>query len=161
KRSSRFPTSSEATQIGLWAGAVAGLTFVMLSIPILVSGVTTEASLKLVESIFGNLSNPELQSVLDEAMEEARSQSTLERLLTSLPFLLIQAGIYLGFTVVGSVLTRVLRRPTTPPPPPLPDYFEPNPSSSSFGQGGYLPDAPGEKKEGPEPGQGPPPSSPW
>lgn len=162
-RSSRFPSSSEAAQIGLRAGAVAALTFLFLSIPILISGVTTEASLKLVESIFGNLSNPELQAVMDEAMEEARNQSTLERLLTSLPFLLIQAGIYLGFTVLGSVLTRVLRRPTSPPPPPppLPDYFESNPSSPSLGSGGYFPDAPGEKKEGPEPGQGPPPSSPW
>jgi len=161
KRSPRFPRSGEAAQIGLWAGAVAALTFLLLSIPILISGVTTEASLKLVESIVGNLSNPELESVMEEAMEEARSQSAGQRLLTSLPFLFIQAGIYLGFTVLGSLLTRAVRRPASPPlpppPPPAPNYFGANPTSPAPGSGGYAPQAPEEKKDGPDA----PPSSPW
>ncbi len=165
KRSPRFPSSGEAAQIGLWAGAVAALTLLLLSIPILISGVTTEASLKLVESITGNLSNPELESVMEDMMEKARSQTAGQRLLTSLPFLFIQAGMYLGFTVLGSLLARALRRPATPPlpppPPPAPTYFGGNPTSPLPGAGGYFPDAPGEKKEDPEAGQAPPPSSSW
>lgn len=161
KRSPRFPSSGEAAQIGLWAGVVAAVTFVLFSIPILISGVTTEAALKLVESISGNISNPELQTALEEMLDQSRNLTAGERLLTSFPVLLLQAAGYLGFTVLGSLLTRALRRPASPPmppsPPPVPTYFEAKPASPAPGSGGYAPEAPEEKKDGPDV----PPSSPW
>jgi hypothetical protein len=168
-RSPRVPRSGEAAQIGVGAGAVAAVTFILLAIPIVWSGVATDASLKMLDSIFGNVSNPELQSVFSEAMDQARDQTPGERLLTSLPVLLIQAILYLGFTVLGALLCSSVKGRKTPPSAPPgwqgPPLYQPPTAQGEIDRGqrlpGSWPELPAEPADEGGPGRGAPPSSPW
>lgn len=103
-RSPRRLKSSDGVEIGLYAGLIGAAAFILISVPIVLSGVATRASLQMMESLMSGISNPEVQEVLSNAMAEASSQGPAKRLLTSLPFLFVQAVVQGGFAILGGML---------------------------------------------------------
>ena len=118
--SQRPVKSSEGLQIGLIAGLIWALVFILISVPILVSGVMTETSLNILETLSERVNNPALQEAMRQAKEQAATQTPIQRLVTSLPFLIFQAVILGGFSVLGGLLGVALfeKRKDLPPPPP-------------------------------------------
>lgn len=128
-RAARPVSAGEGAQIGLMAGAIAAVAFIVVAVPIILSGVATNASLKMMKGLMGSITNPELQAALEDAMVQAAGQSAIERLLSSLPVLLIQVLFQGGFTVLGGLLGVALfekrKGGQAPPPPPPPYYGQP------------------------------------
>ncbi|MEO6726371.1 MAG: hypothetical protein ABIP14_13875 [Blastocatellia bacterium] len=139
-RSQRPIKTSEGAQIGAAAGLIGAVIFCIVAIPIIVSGLMTNSSLKLMAWIAERANDPKLQQMMDEAIKQAASQTAAQRLVSSLPVLFVQAIIFCGFTVLGGLLGVALfekRKGEFPPsqyPPNYPPADYPPPPG---GQGGW------------------------
>jgi hypothetical protein len=143
-RSQRPVKTGEGAQIGLMAGLIGAVAFILVSIPIILSGVMTGASLKMMEGVFSRINNPELQEAMRQAMEQATAQTPGQRLISTIPFLLVQAVVLGGFTVLGGLLGIALfeKRKDLPPPqypPPYPPQYPPQQPPQYPPQGGWPP----------------------
>ncbi len=117
--SSRPLVAGDGARIGLYAGIVAVVAYVVVAIPIILSGVATAVSMRMMESIANSLGNPEVQGQMVELMATAQQMGPLERLASSIPVLLVQGVLQGGFTVFGGLIGVALfekRRGELPPP---------------------------------------------
>ena len=132
-RSQRAVKTSEGAQIGLAAGLIGAVIFCIVAIPIILSGVATDLSLKFMEQLAGRVNDPNLQKILRDAMAQAANQTAAQRLVGSLPVLFVQALVFCGFTVLGGLLGVALfekRKGEFPPsqyPPEYPPDYPPPP----------------------------------
>ena len=134
--SQRPVKSGEGAQIGLMAGLVCAVAFVAISMPIILSGVAVDLSMSMLDMMASRSGDPRLLEMIQAAREQAANQTAAQRLVTSLPVLLVQAVVGGGFCVLGGLLGVALfeKRKDLPPPPP-PAY----PSSSGSYGGGWPP----------------------
>lgn len=102
--SERPLTSGDGARIGLFAAIVAAVAYVVVATPIILSGVATALSMRMMESVANNIGNPEVQGAMMEAMANAAQMGPLERLGSSIPVILIQVVLQGGFTVIGGLL---------------------------------------------------------
>ena len=119
-RSSRAVKSGEGAQIGLAAGVVCAVAFVVVSLPIILSGLAVNMSMSMLDFLANRSGDPRLLETVQNAQAQLATQSATQRLLSSLPFLVIQAALGGGFTVLGGLLGVALfeKRKDFPPPPP-------------------------------------------
>jgi hypothetical protein len=128
-RAQRPVKNGEGAQIGLMAGLIGAAIFCAVAVPIILSGVATDFSLKFMEQLAARVNDARLQETMRQAVEQARGQSAAQRLVGSLPWLLGQALVYCGFTVLGGLLGVVLfekRKGDFPPSPPSPPEYPPD-----------------------------------
>ena len=118
--SNRPLRAGDGARIGLFAGAIAAVVFIVVAIPIILSGFATDLSMRVMESVANRVNNPELQDAMATAMAQAGEMSAIERLLSSTPILIAQVIVQGGFTVLGGLLAVPLfeKRKDLPPPPP-------------------------------------------
>jgi hypothetical protein len=139
-RSQRPVKTGEGAQIGLAAGLIGAVIFCIVAIPIILSGLMTDSSLKLMSWFAERANDPKIQQMMDEAIKQAGSQSASQRLVSSLPFLFVQALVYCGFTVLGGLLGVALfekRKGEIPPSPYPPEYPPDYPPPPPGNQGGW------------------------
>jgi hypothetical protein len=147
-RTSRPVKTGEGAQVGVMAGLIGAAIFLVVSIPIVLSGFAVDFFLNLMESVAGSTGDPRLMEILQRAREQAATQGPLERLVSSIPMLLVQAIILGGFTVLGGLLGVALfeKRRDQFPPSQQPPNYPPNypPQSGGYGgdQGGWPPSSP-------------------
>lgn len=140
RRSQRPVKTSEGAQIGAAAGLIGAVIFCIVAIPIIVSGLMTNSSLKLMAWIAERANDPKLQQMMDEAIKQAASQTAAQRLVSSLPVLFVQGIVFCGFTVLGGLLGVALfekRKGEAPPPQYPPNYPPANYPPPPGGQGGW------------------------
>ena len=133
-QSQRPVKSGDGAQIGLMTGLVSALAFVLISIPIVLSGVAVDLSMSMLDMVASRTGDPRLLEIIQTARDQAANQTAAQRLVTSLPVLLVQAVISGGVCVLGGLLGVALfekRKDAPPPPPPYP------PSSGTYGGGNW------------------------
>lgn len=122
-KSQRAITSGDGAKVGLMAGLIGFAIFILVSIPIILSGVATDMSLRLMSGIMSSVSDPNLQETINQAIEQAKNQSAAQRLVSSLPFLLVQGVILGAFTVLGGLLgVAIFEKRKGQPPSYSPPY---------------------------------------
>lgn len=141
-RSQRPLKTSEGAQIGVAAGLIGAVIFCIVALPIIVSGLMTDTSLKMMAWIAERANDPKVQQMMDEAIKQAATQTAAQRLVSSLPVLFIQAIVFCGFTVLGGLLGITLfeKRKNQFPPSPYPPEYPPDyppPPPTSGNQGGW------------------------
>lgn len=146
-RAARPVKTGEGAQIGLMAALIGAAIFIVVAVPIILSGVATDFALRMLSGVAENMDNSELREMLNRVKDEAANQTPVQRLIGSIPILLGQAVILGAFTVIGGLLGVALfeKRKDQPPPPPNPSQYPsdypPNPPASyppaSGGYGGY------------------------
>jgi hypothetical protein len=140
-RTPRPVQSGEGAQVGLMAGVIAAVAFIVVSIPIVLSGFAVDFFLNIMESTVANTGDPRLIEAMQQAREQAATQSAAQRLVSSIPWLLGQAIVLGGFTVLGGLLGVALfeKRKDQPPPSQYPPNYPPNypPPSGGYGGGSY------------------------
>jgi len=110
---------SDGLQIGFYTGLIAALVFMVVATPIILSGVATKASLKLMYGLLNNLNNPEIRDTLTTALLQAEEMGPLQRLLGSIPVMIVQVIFQALFSILGGLLgVQFLEKRTDTPPPP-------------------------------------------
>jgi len=121
--SSRPLRAGDGAMLGLYAGLIGGVVFVVVAVPIILSGFATDLSIRIMENLAGSVSNPELQEAMAQVIAQVSAQGPFERLISSIPVMVVQVILQAAFTVVGGLLGVSLfeRRRSVPPPPPYYD----------------------------------------
>jgi hypothetical protein len=135
-QSARPVKSGEGAQIGLMAGLVCALSFVLVSFPIVLSGVAVDLSMSMLDMVASRSGDPRLLEMIQTAREQAANQTAVQRLVTTLPVLLVQAVIFGGVCVLGGLLGVALFEKRKDEPPPPPAYPS---SSGAYGGGNWPP----------------------
>jgi hypothetical protein len=144
-RAPRPVRGGEGAQVGAIAGLIAAGVYLAINIPMILFGVGEEFQRQLLEQMAASLNVPELQEELRKAIEESINQTPAQRLVSTLPFLIISAVLFVGFTTLGGLLGVALfekRRGQPPPqypsgyPPQYPPNYPPNYPPQSGGPGG-------------------------
>ncbi len=118
--SPRQITNNDGLQIGALAGAIGIVAFLVVSVPIVLSGVATKAALGLMETMMSRISNPQVQEALSETIAVASGQTAMERLLSAIPVLVLQSILQAAFAAIGGLIGVVIfekRGPMVPAPP--------------------------------------------
>ena len=123
--SSRPLRASDGAILGLFAGLIAAVVYVLVATPIILSGFATNLSVRMMENLAGSINNPELQGAMSNAVAEVSALGPVERLVSSIPMMIVQVVLQGAFTVLGGLLGISLfeKRKTIPPPPP--QYIRP------------------------------------
>lgn len=127
-RTQRPVRGGEGAQVGAMAGLIAAGIYLVISIPIILLAVGENFQRGLFEQMAGSINNPEIQEALRKAMEESAVQTPGQRLVSSLPFSIIYAVLFVGFSTLGGLLGVALfeKRRDQPPPPQYPPSYPPN-----------------------------------
>jgi len=120
--SPRALRTSDGALLGLYAGLIGSVVFVLVAVPIILSGFATDLSIRMMENLAGNVSIPELQDAMSGVIAQISEQGPLERLLSSIPVMIFQVLLQGAFTVVGGMLGVSLFEKRSLVPPPPPDY---------------------------------------
>jgi hypothetical protein len=149
-RAPRPVKSGEGAQVGVVAGLIAAGVYLLVNIPLIMFAVGERVQRALLDKLAASSSNPDIQELARksmEALEASVNQTPAQRLVSSLPVLLMFAVLFVGFSTLGGLLGVALfeKRRDQPPPPQYPPGYPPN----------YPPDYPPNY-----PPQYPPPSAP-
>lgn len=114
----------EGATIGVMTGLIGVVIFGLLNSLLALSGIATRLQITLMERLMSMVQDPAFQDKFREALEQQLNMSAAERLISSLPILIVYGAVLLGFTVLGGVLGVALfeKRKDTPPPPVPPQY---------------------------------------
>ena len=140
-KNSPTPVSTgEGAQIGLMAGVIGAIIYIVIGIPL--GYIAGQAMFSGIQGIVGSMAPPEQMEEFNRRMEEARAQQAAG-FFEYLPGAIMSGvlgGIVLTiFATIGGLLgvsifeKRKGGAGTPPPPPPPPDFG--GPSGSSFGTG--------------------------
>ncbi|MGH9935590.1 MAG: hypothetical protein ACREAM_05040 [Blastocatellia bacterium] len=127
-RTPRPVRGGEGAQVGAMAGLIAAGIYLVISIPVILLAIGESFQRGLFEQMAGSINNPEIQEALRKAMEESVNQTSAQRFISSLPFLIISAVLFVGFSTLGGLLGVALfeKRRDQPPPPQYPPSYPPN-----------------------------------
>jgi hypothetical protein len=89
------------------------------------SGVATRFNVTLLERLGGMIQEPSFQETITRALQQQMEMSALERLVASIPGLVIFGIVLLSFTVLGGILGVALFEKRKAEPPPLPPQYPP------------------------------------
>lgn len=146
KRSTTPITLGEGALLGVIAGVVGSIIYVLLGIPLNV--LTGNATLALMQGFISNL-NPEAARAIQQQQAMMQGQSIISQIVAAIPGALIGSVFLTIFATIGGVLGTALfeKRKGTPNVPPPPPNFggTPPPPASGFGNqpGGYGTGQPG------------------
>ena len=137
-RSPRPIKSGEGALVGLIAGLIGGGIYIGLSIPLLFIGITEKFQARLFDMMRERSSDPQVQEMMSKMIDALEHQTPTQKLIASLPFLIIIAVLYGGFTVLGGLLGVALfeKRKEQFPPPQYPSQPPPNYPPPGGGYGG-------------------------
>ena len=127
-KSPRAVKTSEGAQIGLFAGLIGAGIYVLVSLPMAFSGMAQGITFKVLEAIAARSSDPSLQETIQKMVEASVNQTAAQRVIASLPFLLMFSVLLGGFTVLGGLLGIALfekRKGMAPPSPQYPPNYPP------------------------------------
>jgi hypothetical protein len=150
-RTPRPVKSGEGAQIGVMAGLIAAGVYLAVNIPLIMFAVGERVQRALLYQLAVSSSNPDLQELARktvEAIDASVNLSPAQRLVSSLPVLIVFAVLFVGFSTLGGLFGVAIfekRRDQPPPqyppgyPPQYPPNYPPNyppPSAPSGGSGG-------------------------
>ncbi|MCI0665827.1 MAG: hypothetical protein L0220_32620 [Acidobacteria bacterium] len=115
----------EGATIGVMAGLIGVVIFGILNSLLALSGVATRLQVTLLERLTSMVQDPAFQDQLREALQQQLNMSAAERLISSLPILILYGAVLLGFTVLGGVLGVALFEKRKDTPPPVPPQYPP------------------------------------
>jgi hypothetical protein len=126
-RAPRPVRGGEGAQIGAIAGLIAAGVYLVVNIPMILLGVGEELQRYLVEQMVASVNIPEFQEDLRKAIEESINQTPAQRLVSTLPILILSAVLFVGFSTLGGLLGIALfeKRRGQPPPPQYPSGYPP------------------------------------
>lgn len=158
-RSPQPVKAGDGAMIGLMAGAIGGVIYVVIGLPL--GLLANNLTIGILESLSNSVNDPNFQSTMGRVIEQLRNQSLAERLVAGFISAIIFAILQAGFTVLGGLLGVALfekrKGDSTPPPPPQypPQYPPPYPPSyPSTTPPPPPPSPPPPSGEGGEPGSG-------
>jgi hypothetical protein len=127
-RTPRPIKSGEGAQVGAMAGLIAAGVYLALSLPLIIFAVGERFQQAFMDQMAAWSNNPDLQEMMRKAIEQSASQSPAQRLVTSLPVLIVSAILFVGFSTLGGLLGVALfeKRRDQPPPPQYPPGYPPN-----------------------------------
>jgi hypothetical protein len=139
-RSHRPVKNGEGAQIGAIAGLIASGIYFIVSLLLVAFSFGQEFQLKMLAKMGEMSGKPEFQEMIQKIIEATANQTPSQRLVGSIPGLIIFSVIFIGFSTLGGLLGVALfekRRNFPPPPPEYPPDFPPQPGGPSAEQGGW------------------------
>jgi hypothetical protein len=130
-RTPRPVKSGEGAKVGLMAGLIAAGLYILLNIPLTLSGVGEGIRDQLLAEIAARSSDPQLQETMQKILEANANQTTMQKLIGSLVLFIPMSFVLAGFTVLGGMLGVALfehrkdQPPSQPYPPPYPPQNPP------------------------------------
>jgi hypothetical protein len=129
-RTPRPIRSGEGAQIGALAGLIAAGVFLIVRIPLIIFAVIERFQIAMLDRVSVWSNNPDIQELTRktiEAMEASMNQTPAQRLVSTLPFLIIPVVVFIGFSTLGGLLGVALfeKRRDQPPPPQYPPGYPP------------------------------------
>jgi hypothetical protein len=131
-RAPRPVRSGEGAQVGAIAGLIAAGIYLVISIPMIMFAVGEGFQRYIFEQMMASINNPEFQEIMRKAMEESANQTSAQRLVSTLPYMIIFSVLSVGFSTLGGLLGVAMfekRRGQPPPqqnPPGYPPSYPPN-----------------------------------
>ncbi|HEU0184791.1 MAG TPA: hypothetical protein VFS27_05715 [Blastocatellia bacterium] len=158
-RTPRPVKAGEGAQVGAIAGLIASGIYLIIGLPIIISGVGDRLSRNLLERFAEISNNPELQELARKVVEQAANQTTGQRLVSALPGMVIGLVLFLVFSTLGGLLGVALfeKRRDQPPPPQYPPQYP----SQYPQQSAQSPQSPQSAPPADYPPQNPPQSGGW
>ncbi len=141
-RTPRPVKSGEGAKVGLMAGLIASGMYLVISLLLLVAGIGEGLQRSIFEGIANKSSDPQFQEMIQKVLEASANQTPGQRLIGSLPILILLAVFYIGFSTLGGLLGVALfekRKDQFPPsqyPPNYPPNYPPQSGPTGGGQGG-------------------------
>jgi len=129
-RTPRPVKGGEGAQVGAMAGLIAAAVYLVFNIPLIILAVGERFQRAIFDKLAVWSSNPDFQEAMrkaGEAIEAAANQSPAQRLVSSLPILIVAAVVFVGFSTLGGLLGVALfeKRSNQPPPPQYPPGYPP------------------------------------
>ena len=147
-RTPRPVKNGEGAQVGAMAGLVAAGVYFLASMAFIVFSIGLGFQQKIFEKLSEMNSDPNFRDTLQKVIEASQNQTPGQRLISSLPVLILASLVFIGFSTLGGLIGVALfeKRRDQPPPPqypppgyppnyPPPDY-PPNYPPQSGGPGG-------------------------
>lgn len=152
-RTPRPVKSGEGAQVGAMAGLVASGVYLLISIPVTLFDIGGKFREGMLERISESSNNSDLHEMMRKIIEAGANQTPAQRLVAGLPFLIVAALLFVGFSTLGGLLGVALFEkrkgqappPQYPPPPGYPPGYPPNypppppPGGPGGDQGGWPP----------------------
>jgi hypothetical protein len=124
-RSPRPLRNADGAKIGLLAGAIAAGVYLLLALPLSLSGFLENLQTELLNRMIEATNDPSIQEMLRRMIEESANRSLAEKFISSLILLIPLSVILGGFSVLGGLLGVALfeKRQSLPPAPPYPPQY--------------------------------------
>jgi hypothetical protein len=121
-RTPRPLRSAEGAKIGLLAGAIAAGVYLLLSLPLSLSGFMENLQMEMLNRLAEVSNDPNLQDLFRRMIEESANRTAAERIFSSLIVIIPISVLLGGFSVLGGLLGVALfeKRQSPPPAPPYP-----------------------------------------
>ena len=106
-RAPRPVRSGEGAQIGAVAGLIAAGVYLLVNIPLIIFAVGERVQRALLDRLAVSSGNPDIQELARktiEALEASVNQTPAQRLVSSLPVLIVVAVLFIGFSTLGGLL---------------------------------------------------------
>jgi hypothetical protein len=147
-RTPRPVKSGEGAKTGLMAGLIGAGIYLVIGVPLALIGIGEGLQRTIFTEMANRSADPQFQEMMQRILEASANQTPGQRLVGTLPVMIIFAAIYLGFTVLGGLLGVALfekRKDQFPPSQYPPNYPQSNyppgnspdypPQSSGYGGG--------------------------
>jgi hypothetical protein len=132
----------DGATVGSMAGLIGAGIHIFTAALLALSGLSNRFNVAFLEGTIGLFKDPAIQEMMRGILQAQMNMTALERLVASLPTLVISGIVLLAFTVLGGILGVALFEKRKDMPPPIPPQYPPN----------YPPQPPSTY-----PPQGPPP----
>jgi hypothetical protein len=128
-RTPRPLRGGDGARIGLMSGLIAAGIYLLINIPLILTGIAENFQYRMMGRIADSANNPELQEWIRRIIEESARRTMAEKFFSSLLVLIPLSILLGGFTVLGGLLGVALfeKRKNLPPPPPYPTQPETQP----------------------------------
>jgi len=124
-RTPRAIKIGEGASIGAMAGLIGAGIFAVIYALLTISGVTLRLQIALFEKFIGFIQDVSIQEKLREALQQEMNVTLAERLITTIPIIILFGAVLLGFTVLGGVLGVALFEKRKEELPPIPPQYPP------------------------------------
>lgn len=126
-RTPRPLSGGDGAKIGSMAGLIAAGVYLLVTLPITLSGVAENFQRQVLERLADSITDPNIQEAIRSFLEESANRTTMQKLVGSLLLIIPMAVLLGGFCVLGGMIGVALfeKRKNLPPPPPYPPEAPP------------------------------------